>query len=96
MPLGCGVRSLRRARMGFGGDDVHAVVDELACEVAVAGADLEGGFPAVVWEIHRSAALVMMGNPKRALYSRRSAVRSISVRVGAAWLLAHPVRVRRC
>ena len=38
----------------------------------------------------------MMGNPKRELYSRRSAVRWISVRVGAAWLLAHPVSVRCC
>ena len=37
----------------------------------------------------------MMGNPKRELYSRRSAVRWSSVRVGAACLLAHPVRVRR-
>ena len=35
-----------------------------------------------------------MGNPKRNTYSRRSAVRSISVRVGWACLLAHPVRVR--
>ena len=37
------VSVLRARRMGVGGDDVHAVVDELACEVAVAGADFEQG-----------------------------------------------------
>ena len=37
------VSVLRAGRMGVGGDDVHAVVDEFACEVAVAGADFEEG-----------------------------------------------------
>ena len=83
------VSVLRAGRMGVGGDDVHVVVDEFACEVAVAGSDFDEGISAVAWAIHRTAWAVMMGKPKRALYSRRRAVRSISVRVGAASLAAH-------
>ena len=81
--------------VGIGGGYFDVGLDELACEVAVAGADLEEGMSCGHLGDPPDGGLVMMGNPKRELYSRRSAVRSISVRVGWAWLLAHPVRVRR-
>ena len=61
--------------VGIGGDDVDAGLDELGCEVAVAGADLEEGYSCGYLGDPPDGGLGDDGKPEEELYSRRSAVR---------------------